>query len=124
MRHSAELYVAFTFVDVLFNLRMEYDRLKLKEGKLSTAMLSSVYCGEIEYKASSLKKTTETTMRLPPSVITSSRYNANFKEHLLFLSNARLNLPAHTAVQMLVFVADCRQVAFFSHTSCIRSAQY
>lgn len=37
-RHSLNFQVKFTFGDILFNLRVEYDPLKLNRGKISASM--------------------------------------------------------------------------------------
>lgn len=45
MRHSPEFYVNCTFADILYNLRMEYNHLKLKEGHITAVMVAEAFKG-------------------------------------------------------------------------------
>lgn len=74
MSHSPEFYVKFIFSDVICNLRMEHNQLKLKDGKVTSAMVFSAHCEEMQYWASALRKTAQTAMRLSPLVKTSWRH--------------------------------------------------
>lgn len=69
MLHSPEFYVQFTLSEGPFNLSMEYNRLKLKEHRVTTAMVANSFIANGKYSSSSIKQTAQMAMRVPMAVI-------------------------------------------------------
>lgn len=59
----------FSFADILSNLHVEYEQLKVEGGNVTTARVAVTYCSEEKYESSSIKQTAQTAMQLPRSVV-------------------------------------------------------
>lgn len=82
-RHSPNFYLRFAFADVLFNRRLEYEQLKLKNEKPAAWRVAVVHCRDESYASASIKQTAHTAMRLPWSVTKLIRNIANKEDPLL-----------------------------------------
>lgn len=63
------IYMDFTFGDVLYNPKIENDRLKLMGGDVAAAMTVQAYDGNTKYGTSLLRQTAETAMRFTHIVV-------------------------------------------------------
>lgn len=83
MGHFSDFYVQCPYANVLINLRMKYDLLKLKGGMFTATTVASAYSGDKKYRSASLKKTAQTAIRLLASVIKHVRDIANVDNSFL-----------------------------------------
>lgn len=68
-RHSPELYVKLTFADIPYNLQMEKEHLKQKEGRFIAAMVAQAFTSNGNCEWYPIKETAQKTMRIRMSVI-------------------------------------------------------
>lgn len=108
--------------DVLFNLGMEYNFLKLKEGLVTATMVVCAFVGNGKYRMLSLNQAAQTTMRLPKAVIEAIRDVANVKDPVLRLHSDRLSQFVQKTIKELTGVSDCRPVAAPLHTPSLKAA--
>lgn len=63
-----ECNVLFTFADIVFSLRMEYKKLKLKKRRVTVSMVSEWFIGNGKCGSSSTIVKAQTAMSLPMAV--------------------------------------------------------
>lgn len=73
LRHCLLFHVHSTLADVLFNLRIDYDCLKLNSGNATVTMVARAYNGNTKYATTSLKQTAQTAMGLHPRILEMTR---------------------------------------------------
>lgn len=54
---------------VLFNLSLEYEHLKIKDGTASASSLTATYCSDGKYVIESIEQTAQTAMCLSISIV-------------------------------------------------------
>lgn len=64
---APDFCVSFTFAYTLFNVRMEYNRLLLRDSRLTAVMVADAFSGNEKYKSSSLKQMAHMAIRSPKS---------------------------------------------------------
>lgn len=68
-RYSPLFYINFSFADILFYPRMEYDSLLLIVSKAAARMVAETCCAEGIYKTTSIKQTAQTAIMPPMAVL-------------------------------------------------------
>lgn len=92
-RTSQLFYVDFTFPDVLSNLRMKYDHLKLSRETLTAAMVLQAYGGNTRYATASLKKSAQTAMRVNQRVFETIKDVAYVEDAALCFKHPKFSKP-------------------------------
>lgn len=107
MQNSQEWYVHFTFVNVLFNHRMEYSRLKIEEEWATAIIVTHSSVGNGKYRMSSHNRTAQTAMRLPMPVIEGIKEVTNVEDPEFCLRNDQLNKFGMKTNEELIEVIKC-----------------
>lgn len=79
-RQSSSIYVRFTFADVLYILKMEYNHLLLKRETIMSSNVYEAYNGACKYGSSSFRRMKQTAMTPPKSVNTIIRDTDRLEE--------------------------------------------
>lgn len=72
-RHFTQFYFDFTIADILFILRMKYDRLALNGEKITAGRFAQAYDGNNKYSQASIMQRAKNAMRHPNLVIDTLR---------------------------------------------------
>lgn len=123
MRHTLNVNIQITFVDVLYILRTEYDELRLKGAKVTAAMVTSAYRGANEYCFTLLRQTAKIGDRLPPPVTNLLRDTANDEDALICFNISWLNRVGAKGMQKVALLSNCRPLSSFTHPSFLNSKQ-
>lgn len=75
---------------------------------MTAVMVSPAYCGDMQFRASSLRQTSHPAMKPPPSVITLTRDIANLEDPIFCFKNVRLDRKGARTVEELTATADCQ----------------
>lgn len=120
---SPKVYVSLTFGDILYNLIIEHERLRKKEGRVTASMMvCKGSTGNVIYGWSSIKQTAQTTMPLPMSAIKSIKENRIVKHPEHCLRKERLNKHGAKTVEETVKVLDFLAFYRFLFFSLLREA--
>lgn len=123
MQHLPVFYGDSTFADNTSNLRLKLGRLKIKERRLTAAMVAKAFNGCGKYGCDAMRRNAQTAMRLPKKVIDTIRIIASREDPELLLSSDRLKRKEFSTVEENSHVVDCRTNTKFLNTSSLKASK-
>lgn len=112
----------FTFADVLYNLRIEWNHLWLKYNRVTATMVAETLSGSSVYGISYMKQLQQTTTRLLMLVTEAINHVFNTRNPALCLHNDYLNKYYANSGVDIVTVVECFPFAKFLSTSSLKAA--
>lgn len=92
---------------------MEYNRLKLEEGRVTAARVAESFIGNGKYGSSSINQTAQRTMCLPVALINIIRKIASTQDPHLCVQHKRMNQNSSGTAEEHAKVEDCRPFSRF-----------
>ncbi len=107
-RHHPHFYIELTLFDVLYNLRLEHERLKCENKKSGGSETAQAYDGAQHAKNSTLQQKANVSIRLPMSVLEELGKIMNEDVPELILSANKNNRRRAQNADDLMKLEDCR----------------
>lgn len=122
MRHSSVFYLQFTLENFLYNPWTDFNRLWLKERKVTAATVAESFSGNEKYGSAPITQIVRTAIRSPMAVMKIIREFAALENQQMFPESERLNKYDGKPSKGLATVGDCRPYVKFIHSSSRKSA--
>ncbi len=125
-RHNVQFYVETTFYDKIYNLRMEYDRLKQERTNVSAPDVVKAFTGckhIVEKRTRSMVQTAGAVIRIPMEVIHAIGTIINSEHPDICLSSPNLNRFKYQTVDEVMSSEDCRVFRNFINITSLKSSK-
>lgn len=121
-RHNPSYYVELTLFDVLYNLRLEHEKLKRENLKCGGAETAHSYDGVHHAKSSTLQQKANIAIRLSMPVLVELGKIMNQDHPEIMLSSKKMNRNGAQTVEQMMETADCRLYKKFLNISTLKGS--